>query len=91
MWTTALLPYLLIILTVIESEKVCFSQMQRLIIVFNTFTADDRHSLLNRDNLMQPIRTLLSQKQKPFFKFLLPFSKCALNLEHFKKKDDPHS
>ena len=32
-WTTALLPYLLIILKVIESEKVCFSQTQSLITV----------------------------------------------------------
>ena len=32
-WTTALLPYLLIILKVIESEKVFFSQTQSLITV----------------------------------------------------------
>ena len=32
-WTTAPLPYLVIILRVIESEKVCFSQMQSLISV----------------------------------------------------------
>ena len=32
-WTTALLPYLLIIWKVIESEKVCFSQTQSLITV----------------------------------------------------------
>ena len=57
----------------------------------NTLTADDKYSLLNRDNLVQPIRTPLSQKQKPFYQFLLAFSKSALNLEHFQKKDDPHS
>ena len=32
-WTTALLPYLLIIWKVIESEKVCFRQTQSLITV----------------------------------------------------------
>ena len=54
-------------------------------------TADERYSLLNRDNLTQPIPTRLSQKQKAFFRFFRPFSKCTLNFEHFKKKDDPHS
>ena len=53
--------------------------------------ADDKYSLLNRDNLTQPIRTPLSQKQKAFSEFFLPFSKSTLNFEHFQKKDDPHS
>ena len=57
----------------------------------NTLSADDKYSLLNRDNLTQPIRTQLSQKQKPFYAFFLAFSKCALNLKHFQNKDDPHS
>ena len=56
-----------------------------------TLTADDMYYLLNRDNLAQPIRTQLSQKLKPFYLFLLAFSKYALNLKHFQKKDDPHS
>ena len=57
----------------------------------NTSSADDKYSLLKRDNLTQPIRTQLSQKQKPFYAFFLAFLKCALNLKHFQKKDDPHS
>ena len=57
----------------------------------NTLTADDKYSLLNRDNLTQPIRTSLSQKHKAFSQFFLAFSKCTLNFEHFEKKDDPHS
>ena len=57
----------------------------------NTLSADDKYSLHNRDNLAQPIRTQLSQKQKPFHQLLLVFSKSALNLEYFQKKDDPHS
>ena len=40
---------------------------------------------------MQEIPTQLSQKQKPFYQLLLAFSKSALNLEHFQRKDDPHS
>ena len=57
----------------------------------NTLTADDKYSLLNRDNLTQPIRTLLSKKHAPFSEFFLAFSKSTLNFEHFQKKDDPHS
>ena len=57
----------------------------------NTLTADDKYSLLNRDNLTQPIRTPLSQNNKAFSQFFLPFSKYTLNFEHFQKKDDPRS
>ena len=53
-------------------------------------TADDKYYLLNRDNLMQPMRPQLSQKQKAVSEFFLPFSKCTLKFEHFRKKDDPH-
>ena len=54
-------------------------------------TADDKYSLLNTDNLTQPIPTQLSQKQKLFSDLFLPFSKSTLTFEHFQKKDDPHS
>ena len=54
-------------------------------------TADDKYSLLNRDNLTQPIGTRLSQKEKDFSPFFLRFSKCTLKFEHFQIKDDPHS
>ena len=57
----------------------------------NTLTADDKYSPLNRDNLTQPIRTQLSQKQQAFSEFFLAFSKSTLNFEHFEKKDDLHS
>ena len=51
-----------------------------------TLTPDDKYSLLNRDNLTQPIRTQLSLKQKAFSQFFLAFSKSTLNFEHFQKK-----
>ena len=35
----------------------------------NTFTADDKYSLLNRDNLTQPIQMHLYGKQKTFSEF----------------------
>ena len=52
----------------------------------NTLTADDKYSLLNRDNLTQQNRTQLSQKQKAFSQFFLAFCKYTLNFEHFQKK-----
>ena len=54
-------------------------------------TADDKYSLLNRRNLMEPIQILLSQKKETFSEFFFSFRKSTLNLEHFQKKDDPHS
>ena len=56
-----------------------------------TLTADDKYSLLNRDNLTQPIRTPLSQKYKAFSQFFVEFLKSTLNFENFQKKDDPRS
>ena len=49
-------------------------------------TADDKYSLLNRDNLTQPIPTRLSQNEKAFSQCFLAFSKSTLNFEHFQKK-----
>ena len=57
----------------------------------NTLTADDQYSLLNRDNLTQPIRTQLFQKEKAFSQFFLAFLKSTLNFEDLQKKDDLHS
>ena len=37
-------------------------------------------------NFRQQLEALLSQKQKSFSGFFLAFLKCALNLEHFRKK-----
>ena len=54
-------------------------------------TADGKYSLLNRDNLTQPIPTQLSQKQKAFSQLFLAFLKSTLNFQHLQKKDDLHS
>ena len=56
----------------------------------NRLSADDKYSLLNRDNLTQPIQMQLSRKQKTFSEFFSPFFKSSLNFQHFLKKDDPH-
>ena len=39
-------------------------------------------------NLTQQLGAPLSQKQKTFSVIFLGFLKCALNLEHFEKKDE---
>ena len=56
----------------------------------NTLTVDDKHFMLNRDNLTQPIQLLFSQKQKTFSQLFVAFLKSILNYKHLPKKDDPH-
>ena len=51
-------------------------------------TTDDTYSRRNMLNFAQQLVTPLSQKQKTFSEFFLAFLKCALNLEHFAKKDE---
>ena len=60
-------------------------------VFFNTWTVDDRHYLLNRDKLTQPIEAQLSQKLKAFSEFLFASLKSMSNFKHLRKKDDPHS
>ena len=57
----------------------------------NILTFDDKYSLLNRDNLRQPIQMQLSQKEKTCSEFVSAFLKARLNFEYFQKKDDPHN
>ena len=51
-------------------------------------TTDDKYSRRNMLNFTQQLEALLSQKQKTFSRLFLAFLKCALNLEHFQKKDE---
>ena len=53
----------------------------------NALTADDKYSGSNMRNLPQQFQTPASQKQKTFSRLVNAFLKCALNLEHFQKKD----
>ena len=52
----------------------------------NTLSEDDRYCLLYKDNFLQPIQILLSQKQKTFSQFFSAFLKSTLNSEHFQTK-----
>ena len=54
----------------------------------NALSADDKYSGNNMQNLLQQFQPPLSQKQKTFSIFFIAFLKCALNLEHFQKKDE---
>ena len=54
----------------------------------NTFTTGDKYSRPNIQNFPQQFETPLPRKQKTFSGFLIPFLKCALNLEHFEKNDE---
>ena len=51
-------------------------------------TTDDKYSRRNMLNFTQQFEAPLSQKQKTFSGLFLGFLKCALNLEHFQKKDE---
>ena len=51
-------------------------------------TTDDKYSRRNMLNLKQQLEAPLSQKQKTFSRLFLSFLKCALNFEHFEKKDE---
>ena len=52
----------------------------------NTFTVDGKYSLLNRDNLTQPIQMQLSQKHKTFSELFSKVLKSTLNFDHFQTK-----
>ena len=73
-----------------DLQKVSVSDKQNLKPFTNRLSADGKYSLLNRDNLMQPIQMQLYRKQKTFSDFFSAFLKSSLNFEHFFKKDDPH-
>ena len=62
-----------------------------LTLLVKTLTDDERYFLLYRENLIQPIQILLSEKRKTFSQFFSAFLKSTVNFEHFQKKDDPHS
>ena len=52
----------------------------------NTFTVDDKHYRLNRDNLTQPIQMQLDQNKKLFLNIFLAFLKSIFSFKHFPKK-----
>ena len=80
------LQYLLHILMVVALEEVSFSNTQNPETFVITLTTDDKHYLVNRDNLTQPMQKPLPQKKNFFSEFFLAFLKSILNLIHLPKK-----
>ena len=60
-------------------------------VFFNRLTVDEKHYLLNRENLTQPIQIQLSRKQKTFSEFFFAVLKSILNFKHLATKDDAYS
>ena len=80
------LQYLLNTLVVVALEKVSFSNTQNPETLVITLTTDDKHYLVNRDNLTQPIQKPLPQKQKKFSEVFLAFLKSIINFKHLPKR-----
>ena len=76
----------LIIVKVIELQKSLFQTRTVFRLFLNTWTADDKYSLIIIDNWMETIQMRLSQKQKMSSQFFSAFFKSALNFEKFQKK-----
>ena len=59
---------------------------------YNTLTADGKYPIQYWENLPLAIQMELSDKQKTFSQFFIPFLESKSNLKHFeKKKDNCHS
>ena len=67
-------------------KKSLFLTCKILALLINTYAANEKYLVLNRDNLTIPIQMQLSQKQKSFSPFLGAFFKSKLNFKYFEKK-----
>ena len=77
---TAPLQNLLITVNVVPLEKSLLVIHKILIVFVNALTADDKHYLLNRDNLTLQIQMQLYQKQQTFLEFLSCNSKIYIKV-----------
>ena len=57
----------------------------------NILTFDEKHYLLNKHNLMQPIQIQSSKKQKTFSEIFGAFLNSLLNFKHLPTEDETHS
>ena len=65
------LKYFLITLKLVPLQKVVLVIDKFLTLLVNSLPADDKHYLLNRASLAQPIQMQLFQKQKTFSQLFL--------------------
>ena len=56
----------------------------------NTLIVDEKHYLLNRDSLTQPIQMELDQKQKSFPEFVFCIFQIYIKFEPLAIKNDRH-
>ena len=52
----------------------------------NILTADHKYHVWYCENLLLPIQTILSEKQKTLSQFFVPFLEFSANFKHFQKK-----
>ena len=71
-----------------KKSLLVLNKILRLFVII--LTTDDKHYMVNRDNLTQPIQKPLPQKQKIFSQFFFAFLKSILNFQHLPKKEDRH-
>ena len=69
-------------------EKSALVSSEILTLFVNTLTTDYKYSRRNMLRFTQQLEAPLPQKQKTFSGLFLAFLKCALNLEHFEKKNE---
>ena len=62
------------------------SQIFRLFI--NTMTPDVKYFRRNMQIFWQQLQTLLSEEENTYCRFLIPFLKCAWNLQYSAKKEE---
>ena len=82
----ALLPSRVITVKVIELKKSLLDTWKFFRPFLNTLTADDKYSLISKDNWMEKIQMHLPQEPRFFYGFFSLFFESALNFEHFQKK-----
>ena len=90
-WTTAPLPWLWFLWKQIALKKSLWDICKMLGLFVKPLSANNRHSLLNRWDLLQHFKMHLSQKRKIFSESFFAFFKSRFNFEHFEKKDDAPS
>ena len=66
--------------------KVCLFKFEILGFIVNRWTANDKYSRRNIQNLTQELQTAISQKQKTFSGILITYLKSLTNSEVFSKK-----
>ena len=64
---------------------------ESLLVFVNTLTDDEKSRVQDWENFPLLIQMQLSEKQKTFSQFFVPFLESTSNVKHFDRKDDLHS